>query len=57
LKWNSRKLWLSVFTMVLIFGAFWLSGHPRELYGQMCTSLLVASGLYKAASVYEKTKA
>jgi hypothetical protein len=55
--WRSRKLWLTLLAMALIVLGFVLCGRPAALYGDYCAAILGASGLFKAANLFEKSRA
>lgn len=52
--WKSRKLGLALISMALVFAGWVLCGHPSELYGEMCTGLIVAAGIYKGSNLGER---
>lgn len=54
--WKSRKLWLAVFTMALIFGGWIFSGRPTSTFGEMCMALIASAGIFSGSNVLEKLK-
>lgn len=55
-SWKSTKLWLAVFTMLLVTGAYAFTGFNPTLFGEYCLALAGAAGIYSSANVLASRK-
>ncbi len=54
MPWLSRKLWLTVLVIVLVFTAWVVCGRPQSLFGALCTALIAAAGIYKGSNAVDQ---
>ena len=54
--WRSTKLWLAVFTQLLLSGAYAFMGFPQMLFGEFGMLLLGSATIFTGPALLENLK-
>ena len=52
--WRSTKLHLALIAMAAILAVYVAAGLPPDQFGNYCTALIAATGIYSGAAAAEK---